>query len=149
VNYGVYGRTASPDGYGVYSAGNMRCTKDLTVDGNQTVGKNQLVRGNQLVKGTRSAVVNLKNGEGVTLYAVEASENWFEDFGSAKLKDGAAVVAIAPVYAETVNTEIDYHVFLTPHGEFKGLFFLLSITEKSKGLDWRYCISHIYFPKKS
>ena len=67
-------------------------------------------------------MVKLKNGEGVTLYAVEASENWFEDFGSAKLKDGAAVVAIDPLYAETVNTEIDYHVFLTPRGECKGLY---------------------------
>jgi hypothetical protein len=77
-----------------------------------------LVKGDQTVTGTKSAVVNLKNGEGVTLYAVEASENWF----SAKLKDGAAVVAIDPLYSETVNTEIDYHVFLTPRGECKGLY---------------------------
>ena len=67
-------------------------------------------------------MVKIKNGEGVSLYAVEASENWFEDFGSAKLKDGAAVVAIDPLYSETVNTEIDYHVFLTPRGECKGLY---------------------------
>ena len=81
-----------------------------------------LVKGNQTVTGTKSAVVKLKNGEGVSLYAVEASENWFEDFGSAKLKDGAAVVAIDPLYSETVNTEIDYHVFLTPRGECEGLY---------------------------
>ena len=113
---GVYGKSASPNGYGVYSDGNMMCTA------NQIVGGNQLVKGNQTVNGTKSAVVKLKNGEGVSLYAVEASENWFEDFGSAKLKDGAAVVAIDPLYAETVNTEIDYHVFLTPRGECKGLY---------------------------
>jgi len=32
------------------------------------------------------------------------------------------VVAIDPLYSETVNTEIDYHVFLTPRGECKGLY---------------------------
>jgi hypothetical protein len=97
-------------------SGSMRCT------GNQIVEKNQLVKGDLTVNGTKSAVVKLKNGEGITLYAVESSENWFEDFGAAKLKDGAAVVAIDPVYAETVNTEIDYHVFLTPRGECEGLY---------------------------
>ena len=118
LNYGVYGRTRSSKGYGVYSEGNMKCT------GNQIVGKNLLVKGNQTVSGTKSAVVKIKNGEGVSLYAVEASENWFEDFGSAKLAQGATVVAIDPVYAETVNTEIDYHVFLTPRGECQGLYVM-------------------------
>ena len=103
---GVGGESKSADGYGVYSKGNMK------VDGKFTC------------TGTKSAVVKLKNGEGVSLYAVEASENWFEDFGSAKLKDGAAVVAIDPLYSETVNTEIDYHVFLTPRGECKGLYVI-------------------------
>ena len=101
---GVRGQSPSPNGYGVYSDGNMK------------------VEGKFTCTGTKSAVVKLKNGEGVSLYAVEASENWFEDFGSAKLKDGAAVVAIDPIYSETVNTEIDYHVFLTPRGECKGLY---------------------------
>ena len=130
VNYGVKGMTDSPDGYGVYSQGNLgvdgtiSCTGNQKIDGNQIVGKNLLVKGNQTVTGTKSAVVKRKNGEGITLYAVEASENWFEDFGSAKLKDGAAVVAIDPLYSETVNTEIDYHVFLTPRGECKGLYVI-------------------------
>ena len=106
TTYGVFAGSNSPDGYAVYSSGNMRCTKNLTVDG-KIVTDNQLVKGNHIVNGTKSAVVKLKNGEGVTLYAVEASENWFEDFGSAKLKDGAAVVAIDPLYSETVNTEYE------------------------------------------
>jgi hypothetical protein len=116
LNYGVLGASQSSQGFGVYSDGNMKCT------GNHIVEKNLLVKGNQTVNGTKSAVVKLKNGDGVSLYAVEASENWFEDFGAARLKDGAAVVAIDPVYAETVNTEIDYHVFLTPRGKCKGLY---------------------------
>ncbi len=104
TNYGVYGRTNSPSGYGVYSKGNM------------------MVEGNQTVTGTKSAVVKLKNGESVTLYAVEASENWFEDFGSSRLKDGKAVVQIDPTFAETVNTDVNYHVFLTPKGDCRGLY---------------------------
>ena len=122
TNIGVYGSTRSPQGYGVYSEGNVKVVGSLNCTGNQIVGKNLLVKGDQTVTGTKSAVVKLKNGEGVSLYAVEASENWFEDFGSAKLTDGAAVVAIESVYVETVNTEIDYHVFLTPRGECKGLY---------------------------
>ena len=80
------------------------------------------VAGNFSASGTKSAVVKLKNGKGVSLYAVEASENWFEDFGSAKLKEGKAVVQIDPTFVETVNTDVDYHVFLTPNGDCKGLY---------------------------
>jgi len=50
------------------------------------------------------------------------SENWFEDFGSAKLKEGKAVVEIDPTFVETVNTDVDYHVFLTPRGQCMGLY---------------------------
>jgi hypothetical protein len=104
TNYGVYGGTSSPSGYGVYSKGNM------------------MVEGNFTVTGKKSAVVKLKDGKGVSLYAVESSENWFEDFGSSKLKDGKAVVQIEPTFAETVNTGMEYHVFLTPKGDCRGLY---------------------------
>ena len=80
------------------------------------------VEGNFSVTGTKSAVVKTKNGKGVTLYAVEASENWFEDFGSARLKEGKAVVQIDSTFMETVNTDVDYHVFLTPRGQCMGLY---------------------------
>lgn len=104
VNYGVYAQTSSPSGYGVYSQGNMRVVGKLTVTG------------------TKSAVVKLKDGKGVSLYAVESSENWFEDFGSSKLRKGRALVAIESTFAETVNTGMEYHVFLTPNGESRGLY---------------------------
>jgi hypothetical protein len=80
------------------------------------------VEGNFSVTGTKSAVVKLEDGKAVTLYAVEASENWFEDFGSSKLKEGKAVVQIDPTFVKTVNTEVDYHVFLTPRGQCMGLY---------------------------
>ncbi len=50
-----------------------------------------------------------------------------EDFGSATLTNGVATVAIDPAFAETANTGAEYHVFLTPNGDSKGLY----VTAKS------------------
>ena len=58
----------------------------------------------------------------VALYAVEAPENWFEDAGSGQLSNGSATVALDSTFAQTVNTGIEYHVFLTPNGDCKGLY---------------------------
>ena len=73
--------------------------------------------------GTKSAVVPVNGGSRqVALYAVEAPENWFEDFGSGQLSDGVAAIHLDPTFAQTVNTGMDYHVFLTPRGECEGLY---------------------------
>ena len=65
--------------------------------------------------GSKSAVVPVEDGQKmVALYAVEAPENWFEDFGSRQLANGVATVSLEATYAQTVNTSIEYHVFLTP-----------------------------------
>jgi hypothetical protein len=58
----------------------------------------------------------------VALYAVEAPENWFEDFGSGQLSNGTATVSLEPTFRQTVNTDTDYHVFLTPSGDSHGLY---------------------------
>jgi hypothetical protein len=58
----------------------------------------------------------------VALYAMEAPENWFEDFGSGQLSNGTARMELEPTFAQTVNTHLDYHVFLTPRGECEGLY---------------------------
>jgi hypothetical protein len=57
------------------------------------------------------------NGEYHLLYCQESPENWFEDFGEGKLVDGKAVIQIDPLFAQTVNTSVKYHVFLTPQDE--------------------------------
>jgi len=73
--------------------------------------------------GSKSAVVPVENSQKmVALYAVEAPESWFEDFGSGELANGSATVALETTYAQTVNTHIEYHVFLTPKGECNGLY---------------------------
>jgi len=58
----------------------------------------------------------------VALSAIVSPKNWFEDFGSAQLSSGAAVVAIDTDFAQTVNTAVEYRVFLTPNGDSHGLY---------------------------
>jgi ABC-type sulfate transport system permease component len=41
----------------------------------------------------------------------------FEDVGTAQLVDGLAVIAVDPKFAETVNLNVPYQVFLTPRGD--------------------------------
>jgi hypothetical protein len=81
------------------------------------------IHGNLACSGSKSAVVPVDGGSRkVALYAVEAPENWFEDFGSGQLSNGAARIDLEPTFAQTVNTDLAYHVFLTPNGDCKGLY---------------------------
>jgi hypothetical protein len=49
-------------------------------------------------------------------YALQATGNWYEDFGTAQLSNGVVVVPIDPVFAQVVSLA-EYHVFLTPLGD--------------------------------
>ncbi|MBI1746466.1 MAG: hypothetical protein HYR55_07745, partial [Acidobacteria bacterium] len=80
------------------------------------------VIGNFIATGSKSALVETPSYGKRQIYAVESPENWFEDFGKAKLSDGQAVVKLDSIFAETVNTENDYHIFLTPQGDCEGLY---------------------------
>jgi hypothetical protein len=80
-------------------------------------------QGNLSCFGSKSAVVPVDGGSRqVALYAVESPENWFEDYGSGQLSNGFARIDLEPTFAQTVNTDLDYHVFLTPRGECEGLY---------------------------
>jgi len=95
------------------------------ISGNGSVGQTCSIDvfGNLFCSGSKSAVVPVDGGKRrVALYAVEAPENWFEDFGSGQLLNGAATIALDSVYTQTVNTDVEYHVFLTPRGECEGLY---------------------------
>ncbi len=78
--------------------------------------------GNFAATGTKSAVVLLADNRVASLYAVESPENWFEDFGTGKLTNGVAQMKLEPLFAQTVNASADYHVFLTPRGDSRGLY---------------------------
>jgi len=71
--------------------------------------------------GTKSASVQIADEERL-LYAVESPEVWFEDFGAGNLAGGQASVTIEPLFAQSVNLGVDYHVFLTPLGDCNGLY---------------------------
>jgi len=81
------------------------------------------VLGNLSCTGAKNAVVPVDGGaRKVALNAIEAPENWFEDAGAGQLSNGQAVINLERVFGETVNTGIDYHVFLTPNADCKGLY---------------------------
>jgi hypothetical protein len=70
-----------------------------------------------------NSVVPLNGGKRkVALASIGSPENWFEDFGSAQLVNGAAVVQLDPDFIQAVNTEKDYNVFLTPYGDCRGVY---------------------------
>jgi hypothetical protein len=92
---GVYGSGPS---YGVYSDG--------------TIGSSTY----------SSVAVALPDDRAVEFYSMGSTEQWLEDFGSAKLQDGVATVPLDSTFAMAVNGEVGYHVFLTPNGECEGLY---------------------------
>ncbi|HEY2857447.1 MAG TPA: hypothetical protein VGJ21_03475 [Terracidiphilus sp.] len=62
-------------------------------------------------------------------YSVQSAENWVEDYGSGHLIGGRAFVALEAAYARVVNAGMEFHVFLTPGGDCKGLY----VTNKTAG----------------
>jgi hypothetical protein len=79
--------------------------------------------GNFSCTGSKNAVVPIDRGtHQVGSSAIESPKNWFEDFGSARLSGGVAVVRLDSRFTQTVNAKLEYHVFLTPNGDCKGLY---------------------------
>jgi hypothetical protein len=74
------------------------------------------------------AIVQLDSGNRkVAMSGIQSPENWFEDFGSAQLVNGVAVIQLDRDFIQTVSTEKDYRVFPVPNGDCKGLY----VTNKS------------------
>jgi hypothetical protein len=79
--------------------------------------------GSLTCSGQVKTLATTSNGERtVETYSVQSPENWMEDFGSANLSSGSATVNLDPAFADTVTASADYHVFLTPNGDCKGLY---------------------------
>jgi hypothetical protein len=72
--------------------------------------------------GTVASVNAVDRDHKVASYSVQSAENWMEDFGSGQLSSGHASITLDPTFAATVNTGVEYHVFLTPNGDSKGLY---------------------------
>jgi hypothetical protein len=97
-------------------------TSTLKTDGSLVVG------GNLAVMGQKAALVQTATYGQREVYAVESPGEWFEDFGSARLVSDRAVVKVDPMFAETVNMDCEYHVFLTASGRCS-----LYVKEKKSG----------------
>ncbi|MGB8115042.1 MAG: hypothetical protein WCF22_14770, partial [Candidatus Sulfotelmatobacter sp.] len=79
--------------------------------------------GDAACTGTLKSVVATTSGaRRLETYSMQSPENWFEDFGSGALSSGAATITLDPTFTQTVNTGIEYHVFLTPNGDSRGLY---------------------------
>jgi hypothetical protein len=70
----------------------------------------------QVTGGTKSAVVATHQGARA-LYTEEATEVWFADYGFGRLHNGRATIQIDPLFAETVNLDEPYHVFVQVYGD--------------------------------
>jgi hypothetical protein len=80
--------------------------------------------------GGTSAVALVDSGQRqVALYGVQSPQSWFEDFGSGSLQSGATAVTLDRTFAQTVNASSEYHVFLTPEGDCRGLY----VSKKTAG----------------
>jgi hypothetical protein len=77
--------------------------------------------GNIQVTGTKAAVVPFPDGTHRALYCMESPDLWFEDFGTAKLKSGRALVQIDADFAKVIKPA-EYKVFLTSEGDCRGLY---------------------------
>jgi hypothetical protein len=102
--YAGYFDGNGPSGVGIYVYGDVHATGDLLADG------------------TKPAVVQAGDYGRRELYAIESPNVWFEDFGQGQLASGQATVAIEPMFLSTINTEVTYHVFVTPLGDCNGLY---------------------------
>ena len=78
--------------------------------------------GNLGCTGAITPFVTVPGARQVALYSMASPQNWFEDFGSGHLESGVGTIAFEPTFAQIVNTGSDYHVFLTPEGECRGLY---------------------------
>jgi hypothetical protein len=125
--YGVFAENNSPSGYSTLFLTNGETSGGpfnpvLETYGSGFVGSCTIdVSGNLDCTGS-IAIPAEANGRKTALYSVGAAENWFEDFGSGRLAAGTATVTLDPAFAATVNTGVEYHVFLTPEGDCKGLY---------------------------
>ena len=101
-NAGVVGQTGNPNSFAGFFAGNVVVTGTLTA-------------------GVKNAMVAFPDGSQRVLHCMESPEHWFEDFGTAKLRNGRAVVALDADFAKVIRRG-DYRVFVTPEGDCRGLY---------------------------
>jgi hypothetical protein len=117
---GVVGVTRRNYGYGVFGynlatasgwAGAFMAEHSNGV----TIGTPSGQTGLSVSGGSKNAVVATDDGARY-LYSEESTGVWFTDYGFGALEGGEAIVTIDPIFAQTVNLDRPYHVFVEPYG---------------------------------
>lgn len=105
---GVRGNTAVAGGYGGYFSGG----NGLYVDGDQTA------------TGTKSAIVDLGNGDWRKYYVEEATEIWFNDYGTGQLQNGRCFIPYEGSFRQTVTMTPEHEpkVFIQLNAETQGVY---------------------------
>ncbi len=112
----------------ILNSGNNSNTLEATTNGNGWAGRFTATgpgngvyisspnQGLNVASGTKNAVVATSNGARL-LYTEESSQVWFADYGFGRLQDGQAIIAIDSLFAQTVNLDKPYHVFVQAYGD--------------------------------
>jgi hypothetical protein len=101
-NVGIFGRTTNPNSFAGFFIGNVAVNGTLSAF-------------------AKNSVVTFPDRTQRVLHCMESPEHWFEDFGTAKLRDGRATVKLDGDFAKVIKAA-DYHVFVTPEGDCGGLY---------------------------
>jgi len=121
---GSYGEIFATGNYlDLYSNGNVYI--DLDNDNNTAFANFNILNGanssiwsvsesSMMGVGTQSTFVDTPGNGHRVLYAIQSPEVWFEDFGKGTLLKGIVTIQFDPIFIQTVNTQVDYQVFLTP-----------------------------------
>lgn len=87
----------------------------ISLNAYQITASSLSVWGGLTVLGNKNAVVPTSKGM-TAINAYETAEYYFGDIGKAKTDDnGQVLIQLDPLFLETVNTSIQYHVFVSPY----------------------------------
>ncbi len=134
---GVYGFNSSitggagVTGYGYYGVTGIGLASAIGYAGYFSGGKGVYISGDYTATGTKSATVAIKNStEFRKLYCEEATEIWFNDYGSSHLVNGKATILLDDVFLNTVTIDANnpMKVFIQMNGEYKPVFVKKGIT---------------------
>lgn len=127
TTYGLVGRTTAAGYSGLTGITSTPGVAALAASATTTAayaayfsGKTVVQGDFYVVSGGKFAAVPHQDGTYRGMYATEAPEPWFEDFGEGTVVNGKADVKIDPEFAALIHTG-DYHAFLTEHGGYNGL----------------------------
>lgn len=90
---------------------------DVGSDGGVSINGRTTVMGDFQVVGNKNAVVPTSKGM-AAINAYETAEYYFGDIGKSKTDEtGQVVIKLDPLFMETINTEIPYHVFVSSYSD--------------------------------